>query len=214
MDTARVILWGRDIGAVTWLSDRQLGVFQYTPEFAASGIQIAPLTMPLRAEPYQFPDLSAGTFKGLPGLLADSLPDRFGNALIDAWLARQGRLAGSFTPVERLCYTGSRGMGALEFLPAVPPVQTASEAIDLSELVALANQVLSERAAIGGTFQADPAGRRPGGEDREALQSILRVGTSAGGPRQGSSSLESPDGRVPQRTGQSAQRIRALAAEV
>jgi serine/threonine-protein kinase HipA len=183
MDTARVILWGRDIGAVTWLSDRQLGVFQYTPEFAASGIQIAPLTMPLRAEPYQFPDLSSSTFKGLPGLLADSLPDRFGNTLIDAWLARQGRLAGSFTPVERLCYTGSRGMGALEFLPAVPPVPTASEAIELSELVALANQVLSERAAMGGAFRADPHGGRPAGEDREALQSILRVGTSAGGAR-------------------------------
>src|SRR5690606_6800251 len=96
---ARVILWGRDIGAVTWLEDRDVGVFQYTPEFIGSGIQVAPLTMPLASAPYSFPELPRATFKGLPGLLADSLPDKFGNALIDAWLASQGRTPDTFNPV-------------------------------------------------------------------------------------------------------------------
>ena len=117
---ARVILWGSVIGAVTWLEDREVGVFQYSPDFADSNIQIAPLMMPLGEFPYEFPALARNTFKGLPGLLADSLPDRFGNAVIDAWLASQGRTAVSFHPVERLCYIGSRGMGALEFNPLYP----------------------------------------------------------------------------------------------
>ncbi|MDH4126940.1 MAG: HipA N-terminal domain-containing protein, partial [Gammaproteobacteria bacterium] len=117
MTDARVILWGRDIGAVSWLDDRELGVFQYVPEFVGSGIEVAPLMMPLRDAPYEFPALPRATFKGLPGLLADSLPDTWGNALIDAWLASQGRSPESFNPVERLCYTGARGMGALEFKP-------------------------------------------------------------------------------------------------
>ena len=116
VDTARVLLWGSDIGAVTWLDEPAIGVFQYTPEFADSGIEVAPLVMPLRAAPYEFPTLANGTFLGLPGMLADSLPDKFGNALIDAWLAGQGRKPGSFTPVERLCYTGTRGMGAIKNL--------------------------------------------------------------------------------------------------
>ena len=116
-DTARVILWGRDIGAVTWLPDRGLGTFQYTPEFARSGIQVSPMMMPLTDTPYEFPSQSRETFKGLPGMLADSLPDKFGNTLINVWLSSRGREPGRFTPVERLCHTGTRGMGALEFRP-------------------------------------------------------------------------------------------------
>ena len=117
MSVASVNLWGTPIGAVSLDRDQPAAVFQYTPEFAASGIEVSPLTMPLRAEPYSFPALNPETFRGLPGLLADSLPDRFGNALIDAWLARQGRTPESFDAVERLCYIGRRGMGALEFAP-------------------------------------------------------------------------------------------------
>ena len=86
MTDANVMLWGRRIGAVSWLNDRDVGVFQYAPEFVSSNIQVAPLAMPLRETPYEFPALARGTFSGLPGLLADSLPDKFGNALIDAWL--------------------------------------------------------------------------------------------------------------------------------
>jgi len=115
MSDAKVLLWDSEIGAVSWVEDRSVAVFQYDPSFIRSGIQLSPLMMPLRDLPYEFPALSKETFKGLPGLLADSLPDKFGNAVIDTWLASQGRTAANFNSVERLCYIGSRGMGGLEF---------------------------------------------------------------------------------------------------
>jgi serine/threonine-protein kinase HipA len=172
---ARVMLWGSLIGAVTWLDDREIGVFQYSPDFLESGIQLAPLTMPLAEFPYEFPALARDTFKGLPGLLVDSLPDRYGNALIDAWLAGQGRTAAGFHPVERLCYVGSRGMGALEFEPATSAPSGSRHAIEVAGLVELANRVLAERGRLSGVFS--------GYDDREAVKDILRVGTSAGGAR-------------------------------
>lgn len=175
MTDARVLLWGRDIAAVSWLGERNHAVFQYTPEFAGSAIEISPLTMPLREEPYAFPALSRETFKGLPGLLADALPDKFGNRLIDAWLAGQGRTAAGFNPVERLCYVGSRGMGALEFRPKIAPSRDRSRRVEVENLVRLANRVLDERREL--------AGRLSGVDDHEALEDILRVGTSAGGAR-------------------------------
>lgn len=174
-DTARVILWGSDIGAVTWLPERGLGVFQYTPEFARSGIEVSPLLMPLSDTPYQFPALPRETFKGLPGLLADSLPDKFGNTLINAWLSRQGRDPGSFTPVERLCYTGTRGMGALEFKPQLNETSAPSRQVEIDALVSLANRVLDDRIAL--------AGKLTGEDDHRVIEDILRVGTSAGGAR-------------------------------
>ncbi|RMB04978.1 type II toxin-antitoxin system HipA family toxin [Eilatimonas milleporae] len=174
-DTARVILWGRDIGAVTWLPDRAIGVFQYTPEFARSGIEVAPLMMPLNDAPYEFPSLSRETFKGLPGMLADSLPDKFGNALIDAWLSRENRPPDSFTPLERLCYTGTRGMGALEFKPALQETPQAARKVEIDALVALANRVLDDRITL--------EGKLTGGDDHKVIEDILRVGTSAGGAR-------------------------------
>lgn len=174
-NNARVRLWGSVIGAVTWLEDREIGVFQYTPDFLSSGIQLAPLTMPLGEFPYEFPALARNTFKGLPGLLADSLPDKFGNAVIDAWLASQGRTAASFHPVERLCYIGTRGMGALEFEPATLGPPASNRAVEVAKLVDLANQILAKRARLGGVFS--------GGDDREVIEDILRVGTSAGGAR-------------------------------
>ena len=118
---AEVRLWGRTIGAVSLLDGEDVASFEYDAAFAQSGIQVAPMVMPLSRRVYRFPELSRPTFFGLPGLLADSLPDKFGNALIDAWLASQGRQPGSFNAVERLCYTGERGMGALEFAPAIGP---------------------------------------------------------------------------------------------
>ena len=138
------------------------------------GRQVAPLTMPLGSEIYSFPALARQTFHGLPGLLADSLPDRFGNALIDAWLARQGRAPGDFNAVERLCYIGARGMGALEFVPATGPTYRSAR-VDVAALVDLAGEILTRRAALGGSLA--PARRE------QALQDILRVGTSAGGAR-------------------------------
>ena len=175
MTTARVILWGSAIGAVTWDEDRAIGVFQYEPDFARAGVEPAPVVMPVRAAPYDFPELPVNTFKGLPGLLADSLPDKFGNALIDAWLAEQGRRPGSFNPVERLCHTGSRGMGALEFEPALKAVERRSQRVDVKALVALSNRVLDDRISLQGKFS--------GADDRKAVEDILRVGTSAGGAR-------------------------------
>lgn len=172
---AEVRLWGRTIGAVSMDEGRDHAAFQFTPEFAASGIEVSPLTMPLGTQVYEFPELPRPAFHGLPGLLADSLPDRFGNALIDAWLATQGRTPSSFTAVERLCYTGTRGMGALEYAPVLGPRATRSKAIDVDALVSLASDVLTRHQHLGGRL-ADEV-------DTKALTDILTVGTSAGGAR-------------------------------
>ena len=116
MTAAEVFLWGTKIGTVIFDRDTGLGSFEYDPVFLTSGIEVAPIVMPLSRRVYSFPELARQSFHGLPGLLADSLPDKFGNAVIDAWLRSQGRSPSSFDPVERLCYTGSRGMGALEYI--------------------------------------------------------------------------------------------------
>lgn len=174
MTDASVVLWGRRIGAVSWDEVRALGVFQYDPAFVGAGIEVAPLKMPVREAPYEFPALPKETFKGLPGMLADALPDKFGNRLIDAWLAETGRSAGRFSPVDRLCYIGNRGIGALEFEPTVRKA-TRSKKLEVAQLVDLANRVLSERENL--------AGRLGGEDDAEALEDILSVGTSAGGAR-------------------------------
>jgi serine/threonine-protein kinase HipA len=175
MTTATVSLWGRDIGAVYWDVDRNIGSFQYVPEFVASNYQLAPLTMPASNTIYSFPALPRATFHGLPGLLVDSLPDDYGNALIDAWLAQEGRDASSFNPVERLCYTGTRGMGALEYRPAAGPAVGVSQAVELEALVELASDILTQRNQVNGDFSAI--------KRKESLQQILSVGTSAGGAR-------------------------------
>ncbi|WP_205029898.1 type II toxin-antitoxin system HipA family toxin [Cereibacter sphaeroides] len=174
MTDASVILWGRRIGAVSWDASRALGIFQYDPAFVGAGIEVAPLKMPVREAPYAFPALARETFKGLPGMLADALPDKFGNRLIDAWLAETGRSADGFSPVDRLCYIGNRGIGALEFEPTIRKA-SRSKKLEVAQLVDLANRVLSERAAL--------AGRLGGDNDAEALEDILSVGTSAGGAR-------------------------------
>ena len=174
MTDANVILWGRRIGAVSWDETRSLGVFQYDPDFVGAGIEVAPLTMPAREAPYDFPALNRESFKGLPGMLADALPDRFGNQLIDTWLAVTGRNPETFNPVNRLCYIGRRGIGALEFEPALRK-QTRTKELEVARLVELANQALDERANL--------AGRLDGESDTEPLEDILSVGTSAGGAR-------------------------------
>ena len=174
MTDANVILWGRRIGAVSWDETRALGVFQYDPAFLNAGIEVAPLTMPARETPYEFPALNKESFKGLPGMLADALPDRFGNRLINAWLAETGKSSEAFNPVDRLCYIGRRGIGALEFEPALRR-QTRAKTLEVARLVDLANLVLDERANL--------AGRLDGENDAESLEDILSVGTSAGGAR-------------------------------
>lgn len=172
---AEVILWGRTIGAVSLEEGRLIADFEYHPAFVDSGIQIAPLTMPLFPRVYSFPELSPVSFQGLPGLLADSLPDRYGNALINAWLATQGRKPESFNAVERLCYTGKRGMGALEFQPAIGPKARKASRIQIGKLVALASEILTQRENLKVSF-ATPT-------KEQAFNEILKVGTSAGGAR-------------------------------
>lgn len=168
-------MWDQTIGAVTWDAPRESATFEYDRSFLNSGIEVAPITMPLSHRTYRFPTLPNKTFHGLSGLLADSLPDRYGNALIDAWLASQGRSPESFNPVERLCYTGKRGMGALEFTPALGPKPTRAKEIEIDALISLASEVLSERQTLKGKLSDS--------ERQEALKDILRVGTSAGGAR-------------------------------
>ena len=175
MTDARVRLWGRDIAAVSWDHENNISVFQYQPEFVRSGIEVSPLAMPLTEGTFQFPALAKQTFWGLPGLLADSLPDKFGNALIDAWLASQGRTPDSFNPVERLCYVGTRGMGALEFEPAIFGDSTEKRKLEIDRLVQLANRVLQDRRALEGLLGS--------GDDSQVVEDILRVGSSAGGAR-------------------------------
>lgn len=172
---ARVELWGRTIGAVSLEPGSEVAAFQYDADFARSGIEVAPLMMPLSDTIYTFPALSRPSFHGLPGMLADALPDKFGNALIDAWLATQGRSREHFSAVDRLCYTGSRGMGALEFSPVLGPRPRTANKIEIDALVRLASDVLAQRDGLHGDL---------GGRERaKALNDILRVGTSAGGAR-------------------------------
>jgi serine/threonine-protein kinase HipA len=172
---AWVSLWGRKIGAVALDEDDTVAAFEYEPSFAGSGIEVSPLMMPLSSRVYSFPELAHRSFYGLPGLLADSLPDRFGNALINAWLATQGRSPDSFNAVERLCYIGRRGMGALEFSPVMGPRARKAHTIRVDRLVALASEILSQRNDMSVSFS--------GKDKQKSLADILRIGTSAGGAR-------------------------------
>jgi serine/threonine-protein kinase HipA len=172
---AEVRLWGRTIGAVSLDEGREVAAFQYDADFARSGIELSPLVMPLSERVYESPALPRKTFQGLPGLLADALPDKFGNALIDAWLATQGRAPESFSAVERLCYTGTRGMGALEFAPVLGPKPRKASKLEVDALVRLAGEVLTHRGDLQGHFHE--------AWKEQVLRDILIVGTSAGGAR-------------------------------
>jgi len=169
-----VRIWGKSAGAVAM--DPALGfyAFEYQPAFHSSGIELAPLTMPLAeaaSGPFVFPALAEATFRRLPGLLADALPDDFGNALIDAWMAREGVAASQITSLDRLAYMGKRGLGALEFKPARGPKASAREtAIEMAELVE------SARRAVMGEVDSDA-------HAEAALAQIIQVGSSAGGAR-------------------------------
>ena len=173
-----VKLWGAPIGIVAWDSDSDVGVFEYDKGFQSSGIELSPVTMPLSSTVYQFTSINRETFKGLPGMLADSLPDKFGNALIDQWLAETGRKPSDFNSVERLLYVGNRGMGALEFEPAVNNKPVESIPLNIQELVVLCSRILTEKKAQ--RFQLDTNDES---QTYKGLSQILAVGTSAGGAR-------------------------------
>lgn len=162
--------WGATVGAVT-LEDR-LGyyVFEYDPKWQRKGIELAPLTMPTTQSTHIFPSLPELTYKRLPAVLADALPDDFGNALIDAYLAREGVPKQSITPLDRLAYLATRGMGALEFRPARGPKHAKATTVELSQLVT------SSRQALAGKFDGDR-------DTAAAIMNLIQVGTSAGGAR-------------------------------
>ncbi|MCA8980320.1 MAG: type II toxin-antitoxin system HipA family toxin [Planctomycetes bacterium] len=170
------MLWGRRIGAARWDDETHSAVYEFDPAMLKSGVEVSPLRLPLGPGQFRFPELARTGFRGLPGLLADSLPDSFGNAVIDRWLATRGRDAASFSPIERLCYVGSRGMGALEFKPAIRRREEAVP-IEIAELVELAALIQRERES----FKSELG--KAEDEHREALEDILRVGSSAGGAR-------------------------------
>ncbi len=173
VNVVNVSLWGKKVGAAAWDEERQIASFEFDGSFLSDGFEIAPITMPRDVGIFSFPSLNRETFLGLPGLLVDSLPDRFGNALIDLWLSRNGRSKEDFSPVERLCYMGARGMGALEFKPAIGDKSTKSVPIEVAELMELVQQILDNRAHL----QVNLKGRE------EAITTIIKVGTSAGGAR-------------------------------
>lgn len=167
-----VRIWGKTVGAVALAPNLGYYAFEYDSRFIKSGIELAPFAMPLSEarEPFVFVDLPELSFKRLPALLADTLPDDFGNALIDAWMAGKGIDKAQVTPLDRLAYMGRRGMGALEFKPARTPAISSSMAIKLSGLVE------SARQAIHGELGPDHLAKA-------ALAQIIQVGTSAGGAR-------------------------------
>jgi serine/threonine-protein kinase HipA len=179
MVVAEVLLWGIRVGAVAWNEASNHGVFEFEADFLKQELDVAPLTMPLAEARngkriFQFPSLNPDTFQGLPGLLADSLPDKFGNRLIEEWLSRQGRTAQSMNPIEKLCYIGSRGMGALEFKPAIASFKDRSETLQVNELVRLASDILHQRNSLETNFTSS---------NSNGIEDIIRVGTSAGGAR-------------------------------
>lgn len=176
---AQIYLWGLYVGALNWDEASLVGEFEFSPEFVATGLEISPIHMPARVGyTYAFTNLNRETYKALPAIFADSLPDDFGNALIDAWLAQQGRDKRSFTPVDRLLYQGNRGMGALEYRPAMKTEANEAESIEIEALVQLAGEVLAGRESLEGRLTSnDPT------VDDAALQRLIQVGTSAGGAR-------------------------------
>jgi serine/threonine-protein kinase HipA len=181
VDAAEIKLWGEMVGAVRWDAQNQLASFQYSPAFLKKQWDISPIKMPIAEESriFSFPELRKGknervsTFKGLPGLLADALPDRYGNQLINLWLAKNGRPADSMNPVEQLCFIGTRSMGALEFEPAQIAPQNSFD-IQISSLVEAAHKMLSQKEQLDTNLNDD---------EEKALMEVLKVGTSAGGAR-------------------------------
>ena len=173
MTSVEVKLWGTTVGALYQKEGDEFASFEYAPDFARSGIEPAPVAMPVRSGAiYRFPDLSPATFHRLPGLFADSVPDKFGNKIIDQWLVQNGRDPRSFTALERLCYTGSRGMGALEFYPVAGPDPVKSEPLEIERLRTLAANILDQRKKVKVRLR-----------EKDAFEQIVRVGTSAGGAR-------------------------------
>ena len=171
--SAQVLLWGKRIGIVSQRDGAPCAEFVYDPEFIGIGLEPSPLMMAVGQGVYSFSHLSERSFHGLPGMLADSLPDKFGNSVIAVWLQSQGRRPDSLSPIERLCYTGTRGMGALEYVPALLDEDDEAQVVEVESLAALANDVLKARTDARAELHPDTT----------KYASILKVGSSAGGAR-------------------------------
>ncbi|MCF6267341.1 MAG: type II toxin-antitoxin system HipA family toxin [Desulfuromusa sp.] len=177
-DVVRVKYKEHDVGAVSFNPETGLGSFEFEPRFIKTGIELSPLKMPLSRKIYSFPEADPVAFKGLPGMIADSLPDDFGNAVLNAWIASQGKSTADITPIQRLKYTGKRGMGALTYHPAIKRKNlNASQYIEIQSLVSIAQEILDKRE------QFRVALGTQGQEDKEAMLALLSVGVSAGGAR-------------------------------
>lgn len=182
METAFITIWGQRVGAVAWNHKTGIAGFEYDPVFKRLNIDLSPIKMPIQSSKniFSFPELRQNinspynTFKGLPGLVADVLPDNYGNQLINMWLASQGRAIDSLNPVEMLCFIGSRGMGALEFEPTSIQEGKRSFSIELDRMVDLAQRLLSEKESFVSNINK---------EEESAVMEILKIGTSAGGAR-------------------------------
>ena len=172
-EALEVYLWGTRIGVASRTSESPVVSFAYDRDFIRMGVEPSPLMMPIGESVYAFPELPSATFHGLPGLLSDSVPDKFGNAVIDIWLRSVGRTPGSLTPIERLAYTGTRGMGALEFRPTLFKEGDVDEQLHVERLSELAAEVLKLRTSAGTVISSEADKYAP----------ILRVGSSAGGAR-------------------------------
>lgn len=173
IEAAEVLLWGTRIGHVSMKNDSWVSEFRYDGEFLDFGIEPSPLMMPVSSSAYSFPALREASFHGLPGMLSDSVPDKFGNAVINEWLKAEGRLPNSLTPIERLSYTGTRGMGALEYRPTIMRGEDQSEVVHVDKLSELAAAALADRKSASLFLN----------ENFNSYASILKVGTSAGGAR-------------------------------
>ncbi len=173
VDIARVNLYGMPVGAVRWDSDRATTFFEYADSFIGKGLEPSPILMPVKSgRVYSFANIGRETYKGLPGMLADSLPDTYGRALFDRWLSLTGRTSGN--AVETLCFLGKRCMGALEFEPAMDAPYGNDTAIEIDTLVEVASEALAEKEEFGANLEADK---------KAAIAEIVRLGTSAGGQR-------------------------------
>ena len=178
MEVINITYQGDLVGAVSFDTEKGMGAFEYELSFVKKGVELSPIKMPLSQRIYSFPELDFNTFKGLPGLIADSLPDDFGNAVLNAWVAEKGLSPNEITPLQRLQYTGKRGMGALEYTPATQVRNlNTSQQIEIQSLVSIAQEILDSR----GHFEV--ALNQNGKEDRDAMMSLLSVGMSAGGAR-------------------------------
>jgi serine/threonine-protein kinase HipA len=162
--------WGKRVGALARDPRLEYIAFKYSPSWLKLGIELAPLHMPLSDQTFIFPNLPEATFRRLPAMFADALPDDFGNALIDAWMAERGTKTADVTTLDRLAYMGKRGMGALEFRPALGSHRESVEPLQMQSLVEEA------RKAVEGDLTVDA-------HAKAALANIIRVGTSAGGAR-------------------------------